>query len=113
MGEFVEQPAHLRPPSAGLAPDGLGGDDDPDGDGRGKADPMLRPEPRTVHFGGFRVGQAHEMKLRVVNTAREPRRLIVSPPTTEFFSIRHVPKGPLAAGMAESITVVFEPHEYQ
>jgi len=113
MGEFVEQPAHLRTTAPRPAAEALDGTDG-GASGAGRAgDAMLRAEPRMVHFGGFRVGQAHEMKLRVVNTAPEPRRLVVTAPTTEFFSIRHAPQGPLASGMAESITVVFQPAAYQ
>jgi hypothetical protein len=107
LGAFVKQPYHLQPPPPRPVDAG-----DPDS-AEGAPDPMMVSAPRIVHFGGFRVGQAHEITVQVVNTAPTARRLTVLEPSTPAFQIRHVHKGILAPGMSESFEIIFTPDEYR
>ncbi|KAJ4459819.1 putative Primary ciliary dyskinesia protein 1 [Paratrimastix pyriformis] len=70
-------------------------------------------QPPVLHFGGFRIGQAHRMKFSVVNKSLTAKRLDVLPPTTPFFRIFFSKTGRIAPGMSEDITVEFIPDQWR
>lgn len=114
----MRRPAHLqaqRPRLAEIVGDHGASDskEDADGEGKTKHDPQMRVQPGMVHFGGFTIGKQAEMDVRVTNTAAIARRLTVGETSTRIFRLRNQPRGPLAPGMSELITVVFTPEEYK
>ena len=72
---------------------------------------VLEARPSIVHFGGFKLHRVHTQKIRVVNVSSIIQRLHVINPTTPYFKARYKKKGLIAPGMAEDITIEFEPNE--
>ena len=73
----------------------------------------LAPQPSVVHFGGYEVFRVHRQKITVVNKSTVSRRLHIIHPTTPFFRLKCDRKGILAPGMAEEISIEFEPNEWR
>ena len=65
-----------------------------------------------MHFGGFEIGQTLRQTFVVTNVGPVARRVIVAPPTTAHFELRsRRPRGLLAPGMSDTVTVSFTPNE--
>ncbi len=124
MGRFVRQPEHLKATSALTG--GPGGPAATAGVSAEHVLPsssssLVRADPPSVHFAGFRVGEKQELTLSLQNAAPGPRRITVTglpharPPGAgpePVFSIRHAPRGLIAPGTAESVTIIFTPNTY-
>ena len=69
--------------------------------------------PGVMHFGGYRVGEIHTQYLKILNVSGSAKRLHVINPTTKEFKVRVEKRGVLAAGMAETLAIDFEPTEWR
>ena len=73
---------------------------------------LFRVRPPVMHFGGFEIGQTLRQTFVVTNVGPVARRVIVAPPTTAHFELRsRRPRGLLAPGMSDTVTVSFTPNE--
>jgi len=62
-----------------------------------------------VKFAGFELLKTHSQRVRIFNVSDVPQRLLIIPPSTENFKIRHSKRQTLPAGIADEIYVQFTP----
>ena len=74
---------------------------------------LLHASPTVVHFGGFRLHQRHEQRVRVVNRSPVSQRIHVLPPSTPHFTLQMDKRGVIAPGMAQDMRIVFTPTDFR
>jgi hypothetical protein len=74
---------------------------------------IFSASPGIVHFSGLIAGQESVQVLSIINRSSSSQRLIIIPPSTEYFSIQYEKRGLLAAGMSQKVIIKFYPTEYR
>jgi hypothetical protein len=74
---------------------------------------IFSASPGIIHFSGLTAGTESTQVLSIINRSSSSQRLIILPPSTEYFSIDYEKRGLLAAGMAQKIVVKFRPTEFK
>ncbi|GBG27814.1 Cilia- and flagella-associated protein 221 [Hondaea fermentalgiana] len=69
--------------------------------------------PSVVHFGGYKVGDEHVVKVRVTNNTNEAIRVRIRSTETEPFQTSHKPRAKLRPGLSEVVRICFRPQEWK
>ena len=69
--------------------------------------------PPILHFTGLVAGTENIQILSIINRSAKSQRLLIVPPSSGNFSIEYEKRGLLAPGMAQKVTVKFNPTEFK
>ena len=69
-------------------------------------------DPPEIKYAGYELDKSYTATVRIINRAPIPQRMTIIPPESSAFAIKTNKKGSIAAGMSETITVLFRSNEF-